>query len=102
MRLFYFLRRLYYRHVYLQSRHWREFRLTALEAADWECEWPTCQTTDPHHPELRKKLRMSRVPFPIKSLDVHHLHYRSLWHEELKDVAVFCRAHHEEVEKLKR
>lgn len=98
--LYYALRRWYYRNIYLRSWHWRAFRLKALEAAEWECEYPGCNTTDTHHPAIGKKIRTSTDKvFCIESLDVHHLTYENLWHEKLKDVTVLCRRHHIMVEK---
>lgn len=97
--LYYFLRRIYYRKVYLRSRHWKQFRQEALKAANWECEFPGCDVVDPGKPNVER----IKYYFPkmVQPLDVHHLHYRTLGRESLKDVSVLCRRHHEEIEREK-
>lgn len=96
--LYYALRRWYYRNVYLKSGHWRAFRLKALEAALWVCEYPDCSAVDHRAPMLPGGLGPG---WHYESLDIHHLTYENLWHEKLKDVSVLCRRHHIMIEKEK-
>jgi hypothetical protein len=60
---------------YLLSDEWKAFKKKALE----------------HH--SKKCAKCNRT----KSLQIHHLHYRNIFHEELEDVQVLCKKHHEEV-----
>lgn len=59
---------------YLQSDHWREFRLVAIENADYHCA--LCNAHD-------------------CELHVHHNNYERLWSERLSDVVVLCARCHE-------
>lgn len=93
--LYYFLRRQWYRRIYLKSRHWREFRKEALSAANWRCSHPGCPAVDPHTPHKWK------APMVIAPLDIHHRTYENLGHEKLEEVDVFCRRHHREIEAAK-
>lgn len=63
-------RRLWYRRLYLRSKHWREFRQRIGQARGWRC------------------FECSR-----RGTDVHHLVYH-LWHETARDVRLLCREHH--------
>lgn len=71
-RLYYFLRRLFYRRVYLHTPHWQRVRLAALARAGYRCEICGVQ----------------------KPLDVHHIFYGNLWHEHPKDLQAICRECH--------
>ena len=59
--------------AYLASEHWRQFRLNLLAAEGGRCQ--DCQ-----HTGLR--------------VQVHHLHYNSVGHEQRQDVLVLCRDCH--------
>jgi hypothetical protein len=59
---------------YLLSNEWKEFRKKALEHHGKKCS--KCDRT--------------------KNLQIHHLHYRNIFHEQLEDVIVLCRKHHEQ------
>lgn len=96
-----FFRRLWYRYVYLRSRHWQEFRKIALKRAEWRCEYPGCRAIDHSRPFCGRK-EILRFKWLIESLDVHHLSYKNLGHETVADVQVLCRKHHEELERQKR
>lgn len=61
--------------AYLKTEHWKEFRELALEKLGRICA--DCGTTE--------------VEF-----DVHHLTYKTLWHEKLSDVIVLCKSCHME------
>ena len=66
----------YHEHVTDQSPEWMEVREQALEDADYMCS--ECCATG--------------------SLEVHHLHYRTLGHEDpYEDVIVLCRECHSEL-----
>lgn len=71
--------KLWYRHVYLRSPHWLNFRKIALAAAGWKCEAEGCKNR--------------------RILDVHHLSYEHLGNEQLSDVTVLCRWHHNQIHK---
>lgn len=58
---------------YLQSQHWTETRMLKLAAADYRCE---------------------ECYFERCQLEIHHLHYRSLWREEMRDLRCCCRRCH--------
>lgn len=58
----------WYQEVYLQSQHWIETRAKALEAAENCCQ--KCNETF--------------------RLQVHHLTYDRIWHEEPSDLIVLC------------
>lgn len=58
---------------YLLTKWWRNRRLERIRVAGWQCE------------ECGEK----------RALQVHHLHYRSLWREKDKDLQVLCRECHE-------
>lgn len=73
---------------YLQSDHWRRLRYEKKKSVGFKCEG----CGDEHF------------------LQVHHKHYKTLWHESLEDLKVLCGACHkaehsgpptwEEIEKL--
>lgn len=68
---------IWYRHVYLTSPYWQMIRRQAMKYAHNKC-----QCSEPGH---------------SKVLDVHHLHYKDLWHEVIgKDLIVLCRRHHQD------
>lgn len=64
---------------YLQSRHWKSFRLKAIK----------------HHGKKCILCGIEEVLF----FHVHHLTYKNLGHEKLTDVVVLCEACHTEVHK---
>ena len=66
--------------AYLQSPAWRLYRLRVLRL--WGGRCVCCGVGG--------------------RLDIHHLHYRNLYHERLFDCIPLCRAHHESVERWKR
>ncbi len=101
IRLFYFFRRLWYRNVYLRSKHWRTFRLEALRASGWRCEWNGCNAIDVRRPILYAETYDGKRA-NIQFLDVHHLTYENLGHETIADVQVLCRHHHKMIENRKR
>lgn len=69
-------RRVWYRKLYLRSRHWREIRYVKLGSVGYHCE--KCRT----HSE--------------RGFDVHHLTYAHIWHERLNELQVLCRSCHKE------
>lgn len=71
--IYYYLRRLWYRNVYLQSQHWHETRLRALARAHYACQ----------------DCGKSNVP-----LDTHHVTYERLGAEKPGDLRVLCRECH--------
>jgi 5-methylcytosine-specific restriction endonuclease McrA len=73
------LYRLWYRRVYLRSRHWRRYRLLRLAWAHNTCE------------------RCGRTSLG-GHLDVHHVTYARLGHEHMGDTRVLCRRCHIVVE----
>lgn len=77
-----------YRKNYLQSAHWRTFRLEVLAAR------PNCENCG-----LSRDL--CRL-FYLNDLDLHHLTYERLGKERPADVKVLCRACHEIAEIPKR
>lgn len=64
---------------YLLSDEWKEFRKKAFAHYGRKCD--RCQKTT--------------------TLQIHHLHYNNIFHEELEDVRVLCKAHHEKVHGIK-
>lgn len=64
----------WYRLVYLRSDHWKDLRLRAMAALEKVC----CQQCG-----------------ATRSLDVHHLRYRSIYDVKVTDLQVLCRACHE-------
>ena len=58
---------------YLLSPEWKEFRKKAFEHYGRKCS--KCKRT--------------------KNLQVHHLHYKNIFNEQLTDVVILCRKHHE-------
>jgi uncharacterized protein YlaI len=60
---------------YLMTGHWRRAREHAIKLADGKCS--ICQST--------------------YRLNVHHLHYRSLWRERANDVVVLCETCHRRI-----
>jgi hypothetical protein len=59
---------------YLLTPHWRRARAKAIKLAHGHCSNPYCENT--------------------RDLEVHHLHYQSLWHERTNDVKVLCSTCH--------
>lgn len=57
---------------YLLTKHWRKVRLRKLNAVGWHCE--RCDSKE--------------------ELQVHHNHYKTLWHETNDDLTVYCRECH--------
>jgi predicted restriction endonuclease len=62
-----------YRH-YLATQHWKKTRAMAMRVLGRKCS--VCGTY---------------LRFP----QVHHKHYKTLWHEKPSDLIILCRAHHE-------
>lgn len=60
--------------IYLKTKHWRDFRKSALEYYKGKCA--SCGTTS--------------------DLRVHHLHYNSLFNEKFEDVKILCKCCHNE------
>lgn len=68
-------RRWWYRNMYLRSTHWRDIRSVKL---------------------IKSGFRCSKCGVPMwRSLDVHHLTYKNIWHEKLEDLQVLCRECHQ-------
>ncbi len=63
----------WYKEYYLTSEHWTNLRREKLEATNYTCE--QCGTS--------------------KNLQIHHLHYRSLWYESLEELKTLCKNCHE-------
>lgn len=53
---------------YLNTKHWRKVRLRKLNSVGWICE--RCDSKE--------------------NLQVHHNHYKTLWHETNDDLTVYC------------
>ena len=66
--------------LYLQSKHWKETKALALEAATGHCE---------------------KCGQPNDRLNVHHKHYKSLGHEKPGDLLVLCPKCHAKVHRRK-
>ncbi len=64
---------------YLQSSHWRSFRLRYKSERPWACGHLGC---------------------PAGNLDLHHLTYARLGRESLDDVIPLCRPHHAQAHQL--
>lgn len=64
---------------YLLSPEWRKFRKKAL--AHYEAKCNKCGTTT--------------------NLQVHHKTYINIFHEELEDVMILCKTHHDEIHNIK-
>ena len=62
--------------AYIKSYDWHKKRLRALKAAGHQCK--RCEEKD-------------------TILEVHHKHYRTLFHERFQDVRVLCSKCHKEV-----
>ena len=60
---------------YLLSPEWKEFRKKVFQKYGRKCS--QCPAT--------------------KSLHIHHLHYGNIFHEELEDVIVLCKKHHDKI-----
>ena len=73
-----FFRRYWYRVVYLRSDHWQRFRERALKYYTPICQVKGCS-----------------VKWPLQ---LHHLHYRNIGREHVKDVRPLCGNHHEMIE----
>jgi hypothetical protein len=65
---------------YLESPQWKAFRKKAFAHYGRKCD--RCPKTT--------------------TLQIHHLHYNNIFHEELEDVRVLCKAHHEETHGIKQ
>ena len=65
----------WYGRVYLKSFHWRWYRRVRLAFAGWRCEY--CGSSE-------------------KPLQAHHLNYKHLWNESMKDTMIACKKCHEE------
>lgn len=59
-------------HAYIASPEWFRLRNRKVKSVGFRCEW--CRQ--------------------VKNLNVHHLHYRTLGHEDLDDLQVLCRQCH--------
>jgi 5-methylcytosine-specific restriction endonuclease McrA len=65
-------RRFWYRRFYLRSRHWQGKSRAAKKYHGHRCG--ICLAT--------------------RQLDTHHLTYKRIWHENMNDLQVLCRACH--------
>jgi len=65
---------------YLQSNEWRKLKSRRLKLANNKCEAKNCSNT--------------------KNLDLHHIDYDSLGHEDINDVRIVCRKCHNELHEL--
>lgn len=72
------LKRIFYRYVYMNSPHWKNFSRKAKDRAGWTCQVRDCS----------QKTR----------LQTHHKTYKNLWREKPEDVVVLCYGHHLSVE----
>jgi 5-methylcytosine-specific restriction endonuclease McrA len=61
---------------YLGSAHWLNLVETMKEKLGEKCEVESCKE--------------------IKSLQVHHINYRTLGNENFRDVVLICKKHHKE------
>ncbi len=61
-------------HNYLDSNQWSNIRNIVLMRAKWSCE--KCDS--------------------MEHLDVHHLNYKSIFNENLKDLLLLCRSCHQD------
>jgi len=59
---------------YLKTRHWKTARARAIRKHGSEC---------------------SVCGVALARPQVHHKHYKTLWHEKPGDLVIMCRAHHE-------
>ncbi len=66
--------------TYIKSNDWRKKRKYAIHVAEHQCV----------------KCKIKNVPF-----EVHHLHYKTLYHERLEDVEVLCVPCHDRAHKEK-
>lgn len=77
--------------AHMASPEWAELRERKLDEVGH-----TCWVQRNHR---KKNLNAS----PCKGyLQVHHKHYRTLGHERLKDLEVFCEHHHEVADELRK
>jgi len=72
---------------YLRSSHWIAFRKAAILNAGSRCQFKSVV-------EISDYSGFSSRCEHTGRLDVHHLHYDSLWNEKFSDVEVLCRFHH--------
>lgn len=68
----------WYYNVYLKSDHWRSTRLKVLQFSNFKCNG--CRSSS--------------------MLNVHHLTYKNLGHEEMNDLMVLCRDCHKLIHML--
>jgi 5-methylcytosine-specific restriction endonuclease McrA len=66
-------------HKYLKSADWKSNRLDVLKRDSFSCR------------------RCGENGRPGNELDVHHLTYERIYHEELRDLITLCRGCHGEV-----
>lgn len=69
---------------YLKSDHWQRTRILKLLKADIDEQWQL----------IRCERKDCGLYVPLTALDIHHLHYRTVGHEALEDLAVYCRSCH--------
>lgn len=67
---------------YLQSAHWQTRRKEAIEAMDHACE------------RCSMPRWLTQIAYQ-QDLNVHHLNYQNLGHEEFTDLEVLCRRCHD-------
>lgn len=69
--------RWWYKTIYLNSFHWRSLRmLKKLQGI-----------------ALKGRVECEKCESPFR-IQVHHIHYRSLWHERLSDLQLICKRCH--------
>lgn len=70
-----------YQNHYLSTPHWKQF------SEEYKCNHPSC--------EICGIGRIDARFFYSQDLNVHHLHYDTLWRENWNDVQSLCRRCHE-------
>lgn len=68
---------------YLQSPEWKERRLAKIEQSKYRCQF-------------------CKERFESHDLNVHHLNYECIGHEDSKDLIVLCRSCHWVADKLRK
>lgn len=66
---------------YIKSNDWRKKRKYALEYLGKQCQ--RCEVKD-------------------KNLEVHHKHYKTLYHEKIEDIEVLCSECHEKADETRK
>ena len=87
-----FLRRLWYRHIYLRSTHWRTFARGIRDANMHRCQ---------HTEQYKLGTRTMHLKCNKPGTDVHHLTYKRIGKEQPEDVILLCRHHHADIHNRK-